>query len=141
MAAVEGWIKERLTASEALAEIGAGVYPVKVPQSTPDNSPAVTYRRQSTQRGQHAQGSHANATAMIEVRCRSIDYGEAKAMAEAVRLSLDSRQTVFSDKSIRRTATINEFDDDEAPYLADDVTVFEAVLVFEIAFIEEANTL
>lgn len=141
MAAVEGWIKERLTSNETLAEIGASVHPVKVPQSTPDNAPAVTYRRMQTVRGQQAQGSHANATATIEVRCRSTDYGEAKAMADAVRLELDSRKTVFSDKSIRRTATINEFDDDEAPYLADDVTVFEAVLVFEIAFIEEANTL
>ena len=141
MAAVEGWIKERLTSNETLAEIGASVHPVKVPQSTPDNAPAVTYRRMQTVRGQHALGSHANATATIEVRCRSTDYGEAKAMANAVRLELDSRQTVFSDKSIRRTATINEFDDDEAPYLADDVTTFECVLVFGIGFIEEANTL
>lgn len=141
MHAVEGWIKERLAANEALAEIGAAIFPVKVPQSTPDGAPAITYRRTNTRRGQHARGGDANATADIEVRCRSTDYGEAKAMAEAVRLSLDSRQTVFSDKSIRRTATTNEFDDDEAPYLADDVTIFETVLTIEIAFIEDANSL
>lgn len=144
MAAVEAWLFMRLTTNTDVTAIvdKARIEPIKTHQR-PDGTfpPAITYRRTSTTRTQHMGGSGNMATATFEIKCCSNNYLEAVNLGTLVRQDLIDRQLNQLDQHIRHTTILNEFDDDEPPYLADDFTTYARTLQIEIAHSEVGNQL
>lgn len=138
---VEAWLFARLANTAALRLIVPDlnrICPVKLPQREKNDpfDPAVVYRKTSTNRTQHTRGSGGYAKARFEIRCWSTDYLQTKTMADAIRMTVDSQQANQVNVKVRRAEVTDEADDDEAPWLYDDVTTYATVLQLEIDYAE-----
>lgn len=67
--------------------VGQRIYPIAMPQGT--TLPAITYQRVSTVRIGSKQGPTGMAQPRLQINCWSKSYGDAKALADAVRVALD----------------------------------------------------
>lgn len=87
MAVTEGkikeWLRGQLAGFPEVQTFAPGkVFPVFIPQVK--QLPAITYRRQRTQRGQTMKGSIGQASPVFRVNCWSVDHDQADGVVEAL---------------------------------------------------------
>lgn len=108
--AIEEGLWARLTGSPdvwLLAE--RRVYPAVIPQDAP--YPAVAYQRISTVRDLAHDGPAGMALARFQVTCVAETYAQARALANAVRETLDGFRGEMSGTTVHECAIENDVDD------------------------------
>lgn len=131
MAAIEAWFQDQVgTASAVSAIIGTRIFPVKIPQDAA--TPAIVYRRLSTQRTYSNAGQNPLATPTLEARAVATTYPVAKDLADKMRLAASGFHGADGAYNVRRCFLTNEYDDPEIPTFADDTLGYEVVQIWEI---------
>jgi hypothetical protein len=142
--AIEAWLRRALCDIPAVAEmVGQRIFPVRIPQREAGEParPAITYRRTQTTRVQGMIGALGPETAVLEIRLWSTDYDQCRDLAEEICDALDGRRGQEGSFNLQRTRVLNLRDEEEAPWLADDVWMYAAVIELEIAWLYEAPNL
>jgi len=140
---VEAWIFGRLRDSVQLAELApGGIHPIHKPQAT-SNAPwqdFLTYRRRRTTRIEDLTLTSGVANVTFEVRCWAQDYVHLPALAAAVVEALETAPVSQYEAELYRAHVVDELDELEPPFAADDVFALARVLVVDIGFAEPIDS-
>lgn len=102
-----------LEASATVEDVaGDRIYPVKLPRGV--TLPAITYLTVSAPRDETQQGPSGLVMARVQVSCWGDNYDDSKAVAEAVRRTLDGYRGTSAGTRIDGVRLLNERDDIEA---------------------------
>lgn len=143
---VEAWIFGRLAHSEQLRELApGGVYPIHKPQAAGGEAwqDFLTYRRRRTQRIEDLTLTSGVVNVSFEVRCWAQDYAHLPPLAAAVIEALETAPVSQYGADLYRAHIVDELDELEPPFAADDVFALARVLLVEIGHAEpiESDTL
>lgn len=128
---IEEALYTRLTSVSTVSDlVGTRVYPLHLPQNP--TYPAVTYSRVSTRRGMTHDGPGDMAWPRFQFDCYGLSYSVAKAVANAVRVTLNGFSDLVDGVDICAIFFLNEVDD-----FNDDVEVFRVAVDFRVIHKEE----
>lgn len=116
------------------AAVGQRIGPVILRQETA--LPSLVYRRLGSEPEYTLAGRAGWRTVTVQVVCWSLDYGEARRLAEAVRKALDGYSELSGAGSIRFISVA-----DGADEYAAEVEAFGAVVVLSVEYDDEASEL
>jgi hypothetical protein len=115
--APEAFLFQRLTSQTAVSQyIGSRVYPLIAPQGTP--LPLVVYQRTGVERPQSLSGNVGNPLVTLQLTTYGTSYTSVKAIARAVRLTVDGWTGTTAGVTLQRTTLLTEADGVDMP--ADD---------------------
>jgi hypothetical protein len=106
---IELAIQTRLLEYVGLAAlIGDKAFPGHVPEDK--SPPAVTFTKTSGQRGHPGDGPSGDASPDFQISCWAKTYGEAKAIANQVRMALDGFEGDMEGVKVHACELFNEID-------------------------------
>lgn len=112
--APEAFLYQRLTSQTAVSSlIGSRVYPLIAPQGAP--LPLVVYQRVSVDRPQSLTGNVGNPVVTLQLTSYGTSYTNVKAIARAVRLTVDGWTGTTAGVTIQRTTLVTEADGVDVP--------------------------
>jgi hypothetical protein len=130
-------VRAMIVAGTPGVTIGQRCYPIKAPQGAV--RPYITFRRISGAPERHMGGPVPLAPARIQVECYAATYGAAKALADAVRLTLDGFRgevavgtATFYARSI---ALMNDLDDFVEPQAGTDDGVYVVAADWRVIYV------
>lgn len=132
MAYPEKWLRSALDSATS-----AGVHPILAPQNAP--FPLVVYRRTGTRRERDMLGNVGRPVATFSVSIVCETYGEAKEIANSVRLAVDNFTGDFSGLKIVSTALVSEADNMERPAEGQAKPLYRVDQVYEVRFHESVQ--
>ena len=113
----------KLAATSAVTALvtATKIQPVKVPQSL--SIPLITYERSGSDPVNHATGTTTTASCIIEIDIYDDDYGDCKAIADAVRAALSGWSDATDDPQVSMCHLQDEMDLPLPPEAGQDLIV------------------
>jgi hypothetical protein len=129
MAFPEKWLKSRLDSATT-----AGIHPVLAPQNAP--FPLVVYRRNGTRRERTLGGNVGRPVATFSVSIVAETYGQAKEIADDIRLAVDNFTGQSDGVTIVNVALASESDNMERPPEGQSKPLYRVDQVYEVRYHE-----
>lgn len=136
---IEKWAYAKLSTDAAItAIVGTRIFPFSPPQkdSSLSDFPRVTYFRVSGERGHSLDGPWGLTTVRLQVDSWALRYEMARALADAVRLSLDGYRGSIADVNVQGVFIDSEQDLTEPPQHAEEELVYRVTQDYRVMFEE-----